>query len=281
MINLSTISDSTVKALGLAGLILVTPENTGYQPQNPNSDDGKVSQQPVGLLFQYEGEQSVQLQSDITDHYSEDNKALQNQIALRPVVYTTHGFIGELTNTPPAVLKSLKEASEKISVVSAYVPVISETAVIAYNTAFAAYQLAANISRNAVAAWNTISGNEGTPLNQNKQQNMFQQFFGYWQNRTLFTVQTPWALFKNMAIQNLRAVQNEETNMISDFEITWKQMRFAETLTSLDFSRGVNQSTYNTNNMSGRTYNQGAPQVDLGVSAPEADGATLGTTILA
>lgn len=279
--NLSDIQNATTTAVGLSNLILVTPEDTGYQPQNPKVEDGEDQEQPPGFLFDYEGEQTVGLTSDITDHWAEDNKSLQDQIALRPVLVTTHGYIGELNNVAPKALRILKTAAQKLTSVSAYAPSISITAQNAYNTAFAAYQTASTIARNSVASWDTINGNsqvttiDGQEVeqgkNQNKQQVAFQKFYGYWSDRTLFTIQTPWAVFKNMAIQSLRAIQGEETKVITDFEITFKQMRFAETLVV----QGEQTTYYDSTQFQGRAFNQGAPEVDLGVSTPSSDGTGL------
>jgi hypothetical protein len=92
----------------------------------------------------------------------------------------------------------------------------------------------------AVSAWgalsgassNTVIGSSGIVskgLGQNLQQAVFQQFYLYWRNRTLFTIQTPWAVFANMIIEELRAQQEESTRVITDFYISFKMMRFSTT----------------------------------------------------
>lgn len=271
MANLSGLAPITTKATALSNLILVTPQQViGYQPQNPNNPDGSIStaQQPPAILFHYEGEQVVAIESDITDHYIEDNTAIQDQIALKPETITTHGFIGELNDIAPPALQLLKFLADKLTVVSAYTPVLSETALIAYSEAFLLYQVASNAAQSAVAAWSSLTGsggesvigNEGLILqsNQNKQQTAFQQFYGYWKTRTLFTVQTPWAVFQNMAIRSLRAIQDAETRMITDFEVQFKMIRTAVTSTT----PGTAQT------LQGRLSAMGASLTDLGTSTP-------------
>src|SRR6266576_7254366 len=103
--NISALSQLTSAATALSNLILVSPQTTiGYQPQNTPTQNGQTNQPPPALLFHYEGEQTASLQSDITDHYIEDNTALQDQIALKPEETTTHGFIGELNDVAPPAL---------------------------------------------------------------------------------------------------------------------------------------------------------------------------------
>jgi len=97
MANLSVLSSSTTSMTALSNLALVVPQvaglfassanpkNTvGYQPQNPQNLLGQIGGGQPALLFHYEGEQRATIESDITDHYVEDNTAIQDQIALRP-----------------------------------------------------------------------------------------------------------------------------------------------------------------------------------------------------
>lgn len=269
--NLSSLAPITTAATALSNLILVSPQATqGYQPQNLPNPDGSPSkkQTPPAILFHYEGEQTVSLESDITDHYIEDNTAIQDQVALRPITITTHGFIGELNDVPPAALAILKSVVDKLTVVSAYVPAISETALIAYNEAFLLYQTAANALNSAVSAWSSLSGTGGESVingqgiqlqsNQSKQQVAFQQFYGYWNNRTLFTVQTPWAIFRDMAIKSLRAIQDAETRVITDFEVSFKMIRTAVTANT----PGIAQS------FQGRAAAQAQGFTDFGTQTP-------------
>lgn len=277
-IDLGAIASATTAATALTNLVLVSPQSVvGYQPQNPTNQDSGIGQitsqqKKPSLLFHYEGEQSVNLESDITDHYVENNSAVQDQIALKPVTITTHGYIGELNDVAPYGLQTLKAAADKLTVIGAYAPQLSITAQNAYNEAFLAYQLLANAGNAAVSAWssvsNLVSGSDGqsvvgpdgsltTASSQNKQQVMFQQFYGYWQQRTLFTVQTPWAVFQNMAIFKLRAVQDESTNVITDFDVTFKMIRTAQTA----------DSVASTASFAGRAATQASGLVNQGTSS--------------
>lgn len=267
--NISALSQVTTAATALSNLILVSPQATiGYQPQNPPTTNGTPTQPPPSLLFHYEGEQTVSLVSDITDHYIEDNTALQDQIALKPEEITTHGFIGELNNVAPPALALVQTIANKLTIINAYTPNLSVSALLAYNEAFQLYQVAQNAINSGVAAWSSITssggesvvGSNGLSLqpNQNKQQVTFQQFYGYWRNRILFTVQTPWAVFQNMAIKSLRAIQDAQTNVITDFEVTFKIIRIAQTQISI----------FDPSNLQGRAATQGSSTTDLGTSTP-------------
>lgn len=270
-VNLSALAPITTAATALSNLILVSPQDVvGYQPDAPAGSEG-ASQQPPAFLFHYEGEQTVGLESDITDHFIEDNTAVQDQIALKPEIITTHGFIGELNDIPPKALAIVKTIADKLTAIVAYTPVVTETAQLAYSEALLLYQVAQNAVNAAISTWSSITGegngqavigSSGIALSeapQNKQQVAFQQFYGWWRNRTLFTVQTPWAVFQNMAIKSLRAIQDAETNVISDFELSFKMIRVAQTIA---VSNG-NQISFG-----GQLNSQAAPTTNLGTSAP-------------
>lgn len=268
-VNLSAISGATTTAVSLSNLLLVTPNvNKGIQPQNIpvdvpytpySSNNGTNSEQPPSILFNYEGENTVVLDSDITDHYVEDNSSIVDQISLKPELITTSGFVGELNNVTPGILEPLKFIADKLLGISAYTPEISATALRVYNETLLAYEIAQNIVTTAVSAWNSLTGQES----QTQQQKYFNQFYAYWQKRTLFTVQTPWAIFPNCAIKSLRAIQDAETRVITDFEVTFKVIRFAKTITNVGIA---------LNDFQSRAADQASTLQNQGVSTPVSSG---------
>lgn len=265
-IDLSPLSAAQTTALGLSNLILATPqEKLGYEPQGRSDEAGAITTKLPRFLFHYEGEQEVSLESDITDHYAEDNTTFQDQIALKPEIVNTNGFIGELNNVTPPALEPAREAVDRLTAIAAFQPGLSVTAQLAYNAAFQAYQAATNIANAAVNAWKNITGAEGT---QTEQAAAFQQFYGYWADRTLFTVQTPWGVFEDMAIQVVRAIQDGETESFSTFEISFKKMRFSDTF---QVGSGIQSSALDAKYMEGRAGAQGFGEVDLGTSTPTPD----------
>ncbi len=247
-------------ALGsLVNVVLVSPsQNQGLKAQqstiNINGVPTTITPSDDNFLFNFEGEQKFTAKSDITDHFAEDNNSLQDQIALPPPMYTTQGFICELTDIPPSLLAPLKKAANTLTTIDAFVPALSVSALIAYNQAFQAAQvtlsLISSVNNTIGTISNFLGGNGSTtqvgsgifgPV-QNKQQVAFQKLYNYYVNRTLFTVQTPWCIFKNMAIDTLAAVQSGENQQVTDFQITFKAMRFAQNLFA-DVVSGFNSNT--------------------------------------
>lgn len=226
MATLASLYSAAISSAGTASNIfgtysaLVTPEiNIGIEPETNKTDS---------FLFHYNGEESAVLDSDITDHYVEDNYAIQDHVSIKPVIISLQGYIGELNNVAPEGLALLQTAADKLTTLSAFAPGLTSTAQNAYNTASQLYRTTQTTYNSVVSAFGSLTGQSS----QNKQQEAFTKFYGYWFQRSLFTIQTPWQIFYHMIIQSLRATQTEETRMISEFEITFKQMRFASTVTN-------------------------------------------------
>jgi hypothetical protein len=255
------LADIGSKAVALSNLILVIPKkNTGIKAQpkvDATSAGGFVNSvlnflgvgDDPSFLFHYEGENTVTLESDITDHYIEDNTARQDHITLKPEIITVTGYIGELNDVVPEYLAPLKIAADKLGMMSAFTPSLSVTALKTYNTAMQLYNTGRVIANAGIAAVRTFTGDE----NQNEQQKAFSQFYGYYKERRLFTVQTPWAIFEDMAIRTLRAVQEEDTNAVSSFEISFKKLRFAQSY----FVKTKNKSGSNRSGNKGEKVNKG------------------------
>jgi hypothetical protein len=194
-----------------ADLILVSPDKyTGFTP----SEQGRFSR---GFVFQIVGDESINLQSDITDHYVEDNTAKQDHVALRPKTVTVSGFIGELNNVVPDLLEIPKEALDRLGVLDAYIPSITNTARRAFNIATQLYGLSQKIK-------NSISVGLKIPV-RTKQEAAFSELAQYHALRTTFYIATPFGQFSDMIIQSITATQNQDTKSLSDFSVTFKELR--------------------------------------------------------
>jgi hypothetical protein len=246
-INISSLAQGATAVTSLSNLILVTPvKNVGIQNQQgivsiPVKNTQTVSNapglprknlSPTSILFQYEGENTASLESEVTEHYSEKNDNLTDNIALRPETITVHGFVGEVTDEAPIYPEIVNQLRQKLYTLSAYTPGFSATALNAINEAIYAYTIA-NTAVTAVESLFDVSAvvNGVSVKLQTRQQRYFLTFYNYWVNRTLFTVQTPWAVFNNMVMKSFRAVQNAETRMITDFEITFRRYYAFDSIT--------------------------------------------------
>lgn len=225
-----TISTAIGAVNKLGAIALVTPFYEGYQPLGKNSTDD-------ALLFHIEAENSFTLQSDITDHVVEDNTNLQDHIGLKPITITVRGFIGELNTSKSKALQIAQIAVDKLFLVQDFIPEITLTALRAYNLAEQAYRLAQNVNDQFIAQFDDSEI-------QNKQQKFADRLLKYWKDRTLFDVQTPWFKYTNMAIQNLTVIQEEDDPTKSDFQITFKEVKFAQTVVTGEDEESTGRAFY-------------------------------------
>ena len=181
----------------------------------------------AGFLFDVLDEEFVSVDSDITDHFVENNYAIQDHIALRPVKFSVRGFIGELADTPPSFDQSVMNVVQQITTVSAYATQFTAQAQSVYDLITAnTFNVSAVIDQ-AASVYN-LFGQLSTTAN--KQQNAYNYFFTLWSSRILCSVETPYRIFTNMAIESIRARQDGTTRYISDFIITFKQIRTVNTI---------------------------------------------------
>lgn len=276
-LNISSLSQAGNSLTALSSLILVTPlKQVGIQNQQaaiplpPIPDTTTASQpglprinlSPNSILFQYEGENTVSLESEVTEHYSEKNSVLSDNITLKPETITVHGFVGELTDESPIYPEIVNLLRQKLYTLSAFVPDFSVTALNIINEAIYAYTIANSLVSSAQQTLQAL-GLTATTINgvdvsiQNRQQKYFLQFYNFWLNRTLFTVQTPWAVFNNMVMKSFRAIQSPDTRVITDFEITFKRY--------YTFDDGLTSITLKADNSDGRNVQAVSSEVSQGV----------------
>jgi hypothetical protein len=249
------INSASANITSLSNLAIINPnKNTGYQEQSAAIPAGAQEPSLNGkqYLFHIEGENAIELQSDITDSYVETNSAINDHIALRPERVTVQGFIGELNDVFPIAPAGvgLSFLTQKLTTLAAYTPDLSVTALTALNNVVLAYQVAANL---ASTVGQNLSLKSGYIT---KQAYFFGIFSSAWRNRTLYTIQTPWCKYTNMAIESLRASQDASTRMISDFEITFKKMRFIDTT--------ISQTLYPDTQKDGQLASQSSVNQDQG-----------------
>lgn len=200
--------------------------------------------QPFGVAqigpfaFDYEGDDSVTLQNDITDHWVEDNVAVQDHIGVRPVMITLKGRTSELTlsaSTLLGVSSALSTVENALSQVPAYIgtytPGIAQRIVTAItqvqNVAVQIEQAAARIAQ--IANFFAAGGHR------NKQQTAFAMLSALRNARILFTVYTPFQVFYNMAIVNIQATQPANMKTVSDFTVSMKQLQFTDNISQSSF----------------------------------------------
>jgi hypothetical protein len=216
-----------------------------------------------GYVFHIVEEDSMTFESDVTDHYVEDNTALQDHIALKPEIVRLRGLVAELHNTPPGgVMGALSGATKALGAVSAYVPGLAAGAQRLYNQA----EQVVNTVNKVAGKINDVASAFGlaSPAD-NAQTKAFNEFRGRWARRETVTVETPWGVMEDMVIMSITARQDNTTRHVTSFEMTFKKIYIAQTETEAA-------------NMLGRAGDASAPPTDSGnLAGTEVDRSTAKT----
>lgn len=182
-----------------------------------------------GFLFDIEGDSTVTQTSEITDNFVEDNSAVQDHIAVRPLEVTLNNYVGELVREDEndGVQREVQKAVQKLTVLDAYLPNLA-TAANQVKSIIEGDQSIAN-SENINTALDLFSLVKNLNPTASRQQQAYLYFKALQQQKILVSVQTPFEFLTNMAIETLTATQGEDSRFISNFSITLKQIRTAST----------------------------------------------------
>jgi hypothetical protein len=209
----------------------------------------------AGFLFDIKGEESITLESDVTDNYVENNTAIQDQVGLRPEKVSVEGMVAEIAQTTQQVDEVTKQ-NDALPMNTALQPEYTEIQIdqIAEAEKAEALEVQSKIKTQSLDGF----FNSRTAITNGKQARAFSYFYQLWKGRQLFTVDTPWGFFTDMIIENIRVSQDETTRIVSKFRINFKKMRFAE------------QIIISSGQLAGRAALQAADKTQNGVAGKEA-----------
>lgn len=186
----------------------------------------------AGFVFDIADTETIELDSDITDHYSESGTATQDHIALRPERVTVRGLVGEYKHIVSGKENFVQNATKKLVTLTSYLPVLSQAAMSVYgnlkslNEAIDKKEVLNGIMSGGRAVGDLFDAYNNINIPQNEQQKAFIYFEALRNSRALFTITTPFRKYTNMAIESIRARQSGNTRDQSDFEISFKKIRY-------------------------------------------------------
>lgn len=185
-------------------------------------------------MFDIEGDTTVNLSTEITDHYLEDNSALQDHIAIRPKKLILKSYVGEVVFRQDENSGTfLQKAVQKLTTVSAALPALSQAAkqtkALLDSNSFSKLALNDVVSQ-AADYWSFV---KNLASGGSKQQQAYMYFKSLMEQKILVSVQTPFEFVTSMAIESITAMQPEGSKFISDFTINLKQIRTVSELSVL------------------------------------------------
>ena len=181
-----------------------------------------------GFLFDIQLTDNISYSAQITDHFIENNSAIQDHIALEPVRITLTGKVGELVYTKAESLSFLKAMVDRLAPIGILSP---KQGLQATKAIAAAYEIGSAIDT-ATKAYNNLTDIFKDSPSLNKQQTAFAKFENMFLGRSLISVETPWKTYTDMAIESWSADQDADSIMETTFTLNFKQMRFIKTITN-------------------------------------------------
>ena len=175
-----------------------------------------------GLIFDIVGRVSVKASADVTDHFVEANYAIQDHVALKPMIVIMEGRAAELVQTYGGnFIQQIFSALGGLSPLPGFGPTFNTQDAQVYSEVSTVAALTQNVV-NSVQSIFAMFSNYSTIVT--KQQTVFQYLIGMRNARQLCSVETPYAVFENMVIEDLDCEQNEETTKVSTFVVRFKQI---------------------------------------------------------
>jgi hypothetical protein len=217
----------------------------------------------AGFLFHIIDSQSVTMSSKITDNTVSAGLVVQDHIEPQPETVTIKGYVAEIFDAPPSdVMGYVEPYMRVLDPVAAYIPQVANTARRLYNEAERIERAAAKVTEQAGSLYKFFNSKWGgtekmqkkikNQENQNElsesgfdpkkdsmglrdglQTEAFAYFRLLWSNRLLVTIETPWGVYKNMAIQSIKVTQDGTTGRFSTlFDMIFKHIRINTALTN-------------------------------------------------
>lgn len=227
----------------------------------------------AGFKFNIPQREQVEMQSEVTDHYTDINRPIEDHIALKPITITLNGLHGEYFYSVNRIEDTLAKVTPTLSLVKQFLPKITPQVM----KAKMRYQenLKTTLASQSYNNWDGLTQKEQNQLKRtafkdtlmdelndidlfqtmqdlyklkSSQTRAFLFFEALWKSKARFTVETTWKRYDNMVITSVKPLRDENAD-ITDFTLTFKQINRAVTeVTNLKGAAGrLSQQLAKTN----------------------------------
>lgn len=184
---------------------------------------GQGTEGIANLRLDIVGDETLTVESDVTDHYVESNQAYQDQISLKPKIYTINGEVGELVwYQKDSASQIFGQVAQRLEGVVSFLPIRSRSFTQMKKTVMQAAQWVDTASNAVSKLSNLMSDSFGTVTHQ---QQAYNELLAMRDGRSPLTIQTPWGILKDYVITSLKLTQPKETKDKSIISITFKEFR--------------------------------------------------------
>lgn len=190
----------------------------------------------AGFRFNIPEREQIRLQSEITDHYTDRNNAIEDHITQKPIRITLTGLHGDYFYSVHQIMDAIAKITPTLSLVKQFLPSLPNSA---KQKLLKKYQNINNsdVVPEALKPTTNINDVNGIDLF-----SLFQDLFklsssqtraylflkALWKSKAIFSVETTFERFDNMVVEDLMPMRTDSADM-AEFPITFKQINFAQT----------------------------------------------------
>lgn len=189
----------------------------------------------AGFKFHIQEQECIEFDSEITTHYVEDNRPVQDHIAHRPVMITVKGLQGEYFHSVNPIEDTLALVTPTMSLVKQFVPKVSN---------FVKQQKSkklkeANTQNNKQSFVSKYINNfnnvdlftifQDLYKLKSAQTRAYYFFKALYKSKALFSVETSWERYDNMVLKSMIPMRDNSLD-ISDYTLTFQQINFVQSM---------------------------------------------------
>jgi hypothetical protein len=177
------------------------------------------------------GDEEVSGENDITDHYVEENYAVNDHIAIKPLVFRLTGYVGEIRTQAPQYMGAVDKEVKRLNTLSPYLPKLTAQAQQIYNNLARYKQTADNVISTTKSSWDIFQNKIPLPEEGNRQRIVYEYFMQMRQSRRIISVEMPWGFIPNASILSVSFSQRD-SKFNSEVNLTVKEIRITQDLTT-------------------------------------------------
>jgi hypothetical protein len=234
-----------------------------------------------GWVFDIPQSEAVAHSKDITDHWTEDGRWVNDHAAFKPATITLSGVVGELVDYYKKNTV-LGKVAGRVGAISNRLTALGGTlglleADMTPSQRQEAHKVLRDIENKTRLAdqlqkrGENIMNFVNSVTQQSRQIDVYNKLYALYLSNELVSVNTPWGEFKNMAITEISFSSEEDSEHISNITISLKELRIAE----------VKVTNFKNNLFAPRTEMQNAESVNHGmIEGKRVSFAKLGSRII-
>lgn len=202
------------------------------------------------IILDIVGRETMSFNSDVTEYYVEDNTYYNDQISIRPKVYTLRGEVSELYwYEKESRQTDIGYVNQKLMPIAEFAPIRSLASQQIMDKITQVQQLVQSFD-------NMYSRLQKINPDMNHQQLAYAYLSTIYEGREPIEISTPWTKLKSAVITNIELVQPERTRDKTEITITFKEFRTAQ----------IGYIPYDKSDSQGRAQENLAPEVDNGLA---------------